>query len=290
MYLKELLQWGIGSLKDAGIETAALDAEVLLAYVLGKNRTQLYLDGQEVVGNEAESIYNTVIGKRVSRVPVSYLTGHKEFMSLDFCVNESVLIPRPDTEILVETICKMGKPGSLVLELGTGSGAIAVSLAKYNEDWGILATDISMNALLVAKENAKINGVSDRVYFAQMDMFDGLRMMNHATPGIFDWVVSNPPYIASGEIYQLSPEIRKYEPKLALDGGLDGLDAIREILSKAFMVLKPDGKLAIEMGYGQRDPVQAIADSVGRYSQYRVVNDYSGTPRVFYCQLSNSDV
>ncbi len=298
MYLKDLLDWGIQSLKNVGIETARLDAEVLLAHVLRKERGQLYIDMQEPVGEEGESRYRSFIGKRIAHTPVTYLTGHKEFMSLDFIVNESVLIPRPDTEVLVETVCKIGKPGSRVLELGTGSGAIAVSLAKYREDWRILATDLSMDALLAAKENARLNGVIDRVFFVQMDLFDALCTMNRATPctincattGLFDWVVSNPPYVPSEEISGLPYEISMYEPRLALDGGKDGLDVIRKILLDAYKVLKPDGNLAIEIGFGQGESVRVIADEVGRYSNCSIIKDYSGIPRVFYCQIRNSDV
>ena len=290
MYLKEILQWGINCLKDAGIETPRLDAEVLLAYALKKDRIQIYLDNLEIVGKEQESLYTALIEKRASRIPVSYLTGLKEFMSLNFIVNESVLIPRPDTEILVETVCKMGKPGSRILDLGTGSGAIAVSLAKYNEDWRVIATDLSINALLIAKENARINGVIDRIYFIQMNLFDGLCTMNLANTGLFDWVVSNPPYISSGKIPKLPYEISKYEPKLALDGGKDGLDVIKKILSNAYKTLKPNGNLAIEIGYDQKEGVKIIADTIGRYSNYQFIKDYSGVPRVFYCQIKGSDV
>ena len=145
-----------------------------MAHALKKDRLKLYLDLEEAVDEESELYYRILIGRRSDLMPISYLTGHKEFMSLDFMVNENVLIPRPETEVLVETICRLGKAGSRVLELGTGSGAIAVSLAKYNLDWRIVATDLSMEALLVARENARCNGVIDRVSFLQADLFSGM--------------------------------------------------------------------------------------------------------------------
>ena len=210
-------------------------------------------------------------------MPVSYLTGHKEFMSLDFIVNENVLIPRPETEVLVETVCRLGEPGSRVLELGAGSGAIAVSLAKYNPDWYVLATDLSMEALIVAQENARYHGVTDRVYFLQGDLLNAFSSRSK-----FDWVVSNPPYIPARDLAGLPAGIRRYEPILALDGGLDGLDVIRRIIAEAHRVLKPGGRLAIEIGYGQSEDVQEIASKTERYSGCSIVRDYSGISRVFH--------
>ncbi len=279
MYSKDLLQWAVGKLRKCNTETPRLDAEVLLAYAMGKDRLQLYLAMEETVDAERELSYRILIEKRSAHVPISYLTGHKEFMSLDFTVNESVLIPRPETEILVEAVCKLGEPGSRVLELGTGSGAIAVSLAKYNPDWHILATDLSMEALLVARGNARCHGVIDRISFLQGDLFDAL-----SSQGEFDWVVSNPPYIPAEDMENLPAGVRDYEPLLALDGGRDGLDVIRRIISEAHEMLKPGGRLAIEMGYGQSNDVQGIADKIGEYSHYSMIKDYSGIPRIFCCQ------
>jgi len=318
---KDLIQWAVEKLRRCNVETPRLDAEVLLAHALKKNRLQLYLDSGEVVDEESESYYRTLIEKRSDLMPISYLTGHKEFMSLDFMVNEDVLIPRPETEILVETVCRLGKARSRVLELGTGSGAITVSLAKYNTDWRIVATDLSMEALLVARENACYHGVIDRVSFLQGDLLGGMAKSkeqrakgkgqearkrveptrrvapttfprSHApslaplpyAPGAFDWVVSNPPYIPTRDLAHLPAGIRKYEPILALDGGADGLDVIRRIIAEAYMVLKLGGRLAIEIGYGQSEDVQKIADETGRYSDYSIVKDYSGILRIFHCR------
>ena len=275
---KDLLYWATGKLKKFNVETPRLDAEVLLAYAMQKDRVQLYLDLEKVTEGKIRSYYKILIGQRSARIPVSYITGHKEFMSLEFAVNENVLIPRPETEILVETVCKHGKAKSQILEIGTGSGAIAVSLAKYNPDWCILATDLSMEALLVAQENARYHGVTDRVSFLQGDLLSVFSSSNK-----FDWVVSNPPYIPANDLVSLPIEIRKYEPTLALDGGADGLDVIKRIIIEAPTVLKSGGQLAIEMGHEQSGDVQKIADETKIYSNYSIVKDYSGIPRIFHC-------
>lgn len=278
MYLRDLFQWAVEELRRHNIEAPRLDAEVLLAHAVEKDRLRLYLDFEKTADERSESYYKILISKRSAHAPVSYLTGHKEFMSLDFMVNENVLIPRPETEILVETVCGLGRAGSRVLELGTGSGAMAVSLAKYNPDWRILATDLSMEALLVARENAHRHEVIDRVSFLQGNLFNALSSHND-----FDWVVSNPPYIPARDLAHLPAGIRKYEPMLALDGGADGLSVIRRIIAKAYTVLKQGGRLAIEIGHEQSEAIRRIADKIGKYSDYSIVKDYSGIPRVFCC-------
>ncbi|MDQ1317893.1 MAG: release factor glutamine methyltransferase [Candidatus Poribacteria bacterium] len=292
MFVKDILKQSIKLLKDGGIETPQLDAEVLLSYVLNKARSQLYIYPDHVLNKDENSRYRALIDKRLECMPICYLTGHKEFMSLDFNVNRNVLIPRPETELLVETVCKFisntslrpsqegNNAGGKVLDLGTGSGAIAVSLAKYNPNYLVLATDVSMGALFVARENAVHNDVINRVLVIQTDLFYGISPDNK-----FDWVVSNPPYIPTGDLPSLSEEIRKYEPILALDGGVDGLEVIKRIIKNAFMFLKPSGHLAIEFGYGQSDDVQRIAEETGKYSDYLIVNDYSEIQRFFCCKV-----
>ena len=287
MRLKDMLSWAVEELRKHNSETPRLDAEVLLAYTMKMDRLQLYLNPEDVADEERESSYRILIEKRSAYMPVSYLTGHKEFMSLDFMVNENVLIPRSETEILVETVCKLGIPqctgeikgGCRVLELGTGSGAIAVSLARYNPDWRVLATDLSEKALLVARKNARFHGVMDRITFLQSDLFSALS--RHSK---FDWVISNPPYIPALDLACLPAGIREYEPMLALDGGADGLDVIRRIIAEAYIMLRPGGRLAIEIGYGQSEEVQKITDETGRYSDYSIIKDYSGIPRIFCCR------
>ncbi|MGQ9609494.1 MAG: peptide chain release factor N(5)-glutamine methyltransferase [bacterium] len=275
-----ILTWATKTLKDEGIENPQLDAEVILAHVLKIERISLYLDLRKLLEEALELKYKSLIEERLKHKPISYIIGHKEFMSLDFKVNQNVLIPRPETEILVETICKMGISGSMVLELGTGSGAIAVSLAKYNQDWQVVATDISFQALLVAYENAKVHNVSKRVRFIQTNLFDGLSKSK-----LYDWVVSNPPYIPTSDLDTLPNDIRNYEPIIALDGGRDGLDIIKKILIHSPEVLKANGYLAIEIGCGQSKKIIDFAKALGTYSDCFTVNDYSGIPRVFCCKL-----
>lgn len=278
-----ILAWAIKTLTDGGIENPQLDAEVLLAYALKKDRVYLYLDSQKQLEKSIVLNYKRLIGERLKHKPISYITGYKEFMSLDFIVNESVLIPRPETEILVETVRKLGNPGSMILELGTGSGAIAVSLAKYNQDWKVVATDISFQALLVASENARLHNVSERVRFIQTNLFDGLSRHK-----LYDCVVSNPPYVPTGDLDSLSDDIRKYEPIIALDGGKDGLDVIKQILIQSPDVLKIGGYVAMEIGYSQSGRIIDFASALGMYSDCFTVNDYSGIPRVFCCKLGRA--
>ncbi len=281
--VKDLLQWAAKTLRKHKFETPRLDAEVLLAHAMRIDRLQLYLAFEDTVDKEIELYYRSMIAERLAYRPVSYLIGNKEFMSLDFIVNENCLIPRPETETLVETVWKLGIAGSQVLELGTGSGAIAVSLARCNSDWRIVATDLSMKAILVAQENARLHDVIDRISFVQGDLFSAFS--RHSK---FDWVVSNPPYIPTRDLADLPPGIRQYEPILALDGGIDGLSVIRRIIAGAYTVLKPGGQLAIEIGYGQSDEVQNLAYETGKYSDSSIFKDYSGIPRVFCCSLSAS--
>lgn len=275
-----ILIWATETLKNGGIENPRLDAELLLAYVLKKERINLYLDYHKTLEKYLELNYKRLIEERLKHKPISYIVGHKEFMSLDFKVNESVLIPRPETEILVETVCKIGNSKSMILELGTGSGAIAISLAKYKQDWKIVATDISFQALLIAYENACIHNVSKRIKFIQTNLFDGLSKRR-----LYNWVVSNPPYVPTDDLDTLPDDIRNYEPILALDGGRDGLDIIKQILIHSSEILKIDGHLAIEIGYDQSSKVIDFAKALGTYSDYFIVNDYSGIPRVFCCKL-----
>ncbi len=279
--VKDLLQWATEKLRERNFETPRLDAEVLLAHAMKIDRLQLYLAFEDSVDKEIELYYTSMIAERLAYRPVSYLIGNKEFMSLDFIVNENVLIPRPETETLVETVSKLGIAGSRVLELGTGSGAIAISLARHNHDWHFVATDLSMEAILVAQENARLHDVIERISFVQGDLFSAF-----SRHGEFDWVVSNPPYIPTRDLADLPPGIRQYEPILALDGGIDGLNVIRRIISEAHTVLKPDGQLAIEIGYGQSDEVQNLAYETGKYSDFFITEDYSGIPRVFCCSSS----
>lgn len=277
--IRDLLKWGVDNLSRAEIETAHLDAEVLLAHLLNVDRVYLYAYPEQPLGQEAQIRYEGLIKRRISHEPVAYITGHVEFMGLDFLVNSDVLIPRPETELIVEIINESGDEFSRALDVGTGSGAIAVSLAKYKPCWEVLATDISMEAIKIAQENAHRHGVSKRVRFIQTDLFDGLKRCKS-----FDWIVSNPPYIPTEQLHKLPPDVINYEPIIALDGGPEGINVINRLIVEAHYYLKDRGKLVIEIGYGQTDAIKKIVEDLGRYSQYKFVNDYSGVPRVIYLE------
>ena len=235
----DLIKWTTEYFQGHDIESARLDAELLLGHVLNKSRLQLYLDFEQVVDAEYLAQYRELIRKRVERVPVAYLINHKEFMSLNFYVDENVLIPRPETEVLVEAVLThqsdggeftTASPDSLVVvDIGTGSGAIAVSLTTKRPEWNIIATDISPLSLQIAQQNAQKHAVAERIIFLHGDLFQPLQ---NNYRGQCDWIVSNPSYIASEDILTLAPEI-KHEPRIALDGGADGLVFIRRLIAEA---------------------------------------------------------
>lgn len=277
--IRDLLKWGVDSLYKAGIETAHLDAEVLMAHLIDVDRIHLYAYPKQVLDDETRIRYEELIRQRALRKPVAYITGHVEFMSLDFYVNNNVLIPRPETELIVELLNEFGDGFSKVLDVGTGSGVIAISLAKYNPGWKVLATDISMEAIDIAQENANRHGVCQRVRFVQMDLFNGLKRCK-----FFDWIVSNPPYIPTGQLNKLPPDVINYEPIIAIDGGPDGLNVIRKLIDEAHYYLNDEGRLVIEIGYGQVDAIKEILEDTEAYGQYRFIDDLSGIPRILYLE------
>ncbi len=270
---KEAVSKGAEILRSKSIETARLDAEVLLAHVLNISRIDLYLrDG--LIGESELSEYFRVVRRRSDREPVAYLTGEKEFMSLTFKVCNSVLIPRPETEILVEKALEI-KPFS-VIDVGTGSGAIAVSLAYYLPESCIRAVDTSFKALEVARENAARHGVADRVVFYQghlLDPFDSQHLSQ------YDLITANLPYIPTQEMSELPYDVRGYEPDGALHGGDDGLDLYRELLPAAVKLLKQGGCLLIEFGYLQADALAKMAAFHG-FGRIEIIKDLAGLNRV----------
>jgi release factor glutamine methyltransferase len=299
----ELINWTADYFKKNGIESARLDAELLLGHILNKSRLQLYLDFEQVVATEYLAQYRELIKKRVERVPVAYLTNHKEFMSLSFYVDESVLIPRPETEVLVETALKLQSDacppacggGCKVLDLGTGSGAIVVALAAQRAGWKFVATDISTEALVVAKKNAQRHEVAERITFLQGDLFEPLQMKHSGEDGgefmKFDCIVSNPPYISSSEIPALMPEVRDYEPRIAIDGGSTGLDFIDRLVAGSPKFLTENGRLIFEFGYQQGDAVRNLIQSNPQYIDCNIIKDYAGIERVAIARVGirNSD-
>jgi release factor glutamine methyltransferase len=282
--IKEILQVAEARLKGAGCEEAKTDAEELLCFLMKFDKNQLFMNWGRELDEKLCDAYFELLDIRATRRPLHYIIGSREFMGLGFAVNEDVLIPRQDTEILVETILahmaceKTPASGWRVLELGVGSGAVAVSLCKNKSDLKIKASDISSAALKVAKKNAAAIGVADRIRFAESDMFDSLRS------GLFGAkyhvVASNPPYIPEGVLSTLPPEISEYEPAIALCGGADGLDAYRRILEKAHLYMRKRGALFLEIGFDQAEDVTGLIKETGRYETPEVYKDLSGNDRV----------
>jgi len=279
MTIKEMLSKGMIMLKGSNIDSPKLKARLLLQYILKKPRQHLIVYDNEEVGKKEQWEYFVNIEKLANGIPLQHITHHQEFMKMDFYVDENVLIPRPDTEILVEETIKiaqkMQKPK--ILDLCTGSGAIAISIAKNVPDAEVYGIDISSKALDVAKKNAKELGA--KVKFVKSNLFNKLEKMK------FDIIVSNPPYIKKSDINYLSDEVKK-EPELALDGGYDGLDFYRKITEQAIDFLKLGSYLCFEIGYDQKDEVIDIINSQGHYSKTYSKKDLGGNDRVIVTQVN----
>lgn len=262
-------------LTAAGIENARLDAEMLMAETLRIERSRLLLNRDGALDHATLARFHALVGRRTAGEPVSYITGRREFWSLDFIVTPAVLTPRPETEILVETALKLiaAKPAPLILDLGTGSGAIAVSLAKEIRSAEISATDISEEALEVARANVRCHNVEDRISFVAGDLFAAVAGMK------FDAIVSNPPYIRRGDIESLPREVRDFEPRVALDGGADGLDFYRRIARETPGYLSADGWIAVEIGAGMAEDVARLFTDAG-FDEVRIEKDLAGLERV----------
>ena len=277
----DLVEWTENYFRESGITTPRLDAEVLLGFVLQKSRLQLYLSFEMPVFPDHLSVFRQLVQRRKEHTPVSYLTNHREFMSIDFYVDSRVLIPRPETEILVEYVLDRTSthgPISLV-DIGTGSGAIAVSLAFNRPEWYIVATDISIDALAVAETNATRH--QTQIEFRSGDMLSALESVDDK----FDWIVSNPPYISSQDYKILPPDVRNFEPKLALASLPDGLQLIRILIESAPNYLKPNGRLAIEIGKGQRLDVEDFVHRSKKYQKIDFIPDLSGVARILVVQV-----
>ncbi len=272
-----LLTWTAEFLKKKGAESPRLDAEVLLAHVLGWPRVQLYTHFEDEVGEPARSAYRELVKKRSEGAPVAYLVGRKEFFSLALAVSPAVLIPRPDTETAVVAAldCLKGRRSPHVLDVGTGSGCLALAIAKQCPGARVIAIDISNDALAVASANAAALGLSDRVEFRQGDLVEAV-----LGEGPFDLIVSNPPYIPSGDLENLEPGVRDFEPHLALDGGYDGLRIVQRLITTAPESLMKGGWLVLEIGSAQEAPVRIMIDDAGGYSLSPTIRDAANHPRV----------
>lgn len=277
MTYRECYEQGCRTLQAAGIEEAALDARLLLEAVCGTDRNDLLVHGEQPVAPEAEEKYFGWIGKRAGRIPLQQLTGEQDFMGLTFNVNEHVLIPRQDTEILVEEVLKELHDGMRILDMCTGSGCILLSLLHYSNDCEGLGVDLSAEALKVAGRNVlKVltPEKAEHAHFLQSDLFEKVE-------GKFEIIVSNPPYIASAEVEKLMPEVRDHEPRMALDGTEDGLYFYRRIIEEAGKHLVSSGMLFFEIGYDQGQAVSELMRTEG-YCEVQVVQDYAGLDRVVF--------
>lgn len=277
MTYQECYEQGCRTLQAAGIEEAALDARLLLEAVCGTDRNDLLVHGEQPVAPEAEEKYLNWIRQRAEHIPLQQLTGEQGFMGLTFSVNEHVLIPRQDTEILVEEVLKELHDGMRVLDMCTGSGCILLSLLHYSNDCEGLGVDLSAEALEVAGRNVlKVltPEKAEHAHFLQSDLFEKVE-------GKFEIIVSNPPYIASAEVEKLMPEVRDHEPRMALDGTEDGLYFYRRIIEEAGKHLVSSGMLFFEIGYDQGQAVSELMRTEG-YCDVQVVQDYAGLDRVVF--------
>lgn len=265
---RELIDHGEARLRAAGIDTPRLDAELLLAEAAGTTRSQI-LAGL-VDPTRSRHTYEAWLKRRVSREPLAYITGRQGFRRIELRVDPRVLIPRPETELLVAVV-KVDRPCG-ILDIATGSGAVALSLADELPDATITAADISHGALEVAQVNASELGVADRVNFVNSDLLDSI-------DGIFDAIAANLPYVEAGDIDGLQPEVSKFEPRLALDGGPDGLDLVRKLAETAPAQLKPGGMLALEIGEGQAVETERILKAAG-FTETERHEDLNGIERV----------
>ena len=273
--LKGLLTDGTKMLTQAGIDEAELDARYILEYITGLNSAQYFIHSEDIIEkNKAEEFFR-LIERRSKRIPLSYVIGTRDFFGLTFKVDENVLIPEQETELLVEEVIKHFE-GKSVLDMCTGSGCIAISIALFGKPSKVAASDISEKALKVARENAKSLKAGE-ISFIQGDMFENVTDK-------FDIIVSNPPYIETGEIDELMPEVRDYIPRLALDGDIDGLKFYRIISKEAVKKLNKNGRIFYEIGYNQSRAVASILLENG-FTDVKIMKDYSGLDRIVMAKL-----
>lgn len=297
--LKELISIGAKQLRDAGVADAEIDAKELYCFMQNMDRTALMLRWQEVLQDNQCEAYFDLIERRASRVPLQHITGRQEFMGLPFEVNDKVLIPRQDTETMVEDALELLDKGTLrrqeytgglgkgtdVLDLCCGSGAIGISIAKLAKGAHVTCSDLSKEALEVAQRNARLNDCKS-VKFTESDMFDAF--CGRLGKKKFNLIISNPPYIPPSVIEGLEPEVRDHEPMMALDGGEDGLDFYRIIAQQAPEHLKKGGVLMLEIGFDQKDAVKGLLQETGRFEKIIGLTDLTGKDRIIVAILSKN--
>lgn len=280
-----LLKEGASILKEAGSPSAYLDAQILLCHIAGLSKVDIIRDRDKSLGEDISERFFQLIEERKMGKPIQYITGHQEFMGLDFYVHENVLIPRPDTEILVEKVSQLlkNKENLEIADVCTGTGAIAVSLAYYIPDSFVYASDISHHAVECCRRNIDKHGLESRMKLLQGDLLEPL--FEEGLEGRLDALVSNPPYISKNDMETLPLSVRGFEPHLALYGGGEGLDFYIKILKDAARLLKKGGLLAFEIGYDQGPALTKLIEDKGSYRDIRIEKDLAGLDRVVYCNL-----
>lgn len=281
--VSSILDWTAGYFTRNNINEARLDAEVLLASVLNCSRLNLYLEKDKILSEQNLKIFKKLIQERKQRIPVSYILGEKEFMGLRFKVNRHTLIPRPETELLVEEVIKIINKGhnNVIVDLGTGSGNIPISIAKLSNVSKIYSIDVSMEALNIAQDNIDYHGLAAKIELRNGDLFNGI--MSESLENKVDIIVSNPPYIAEHEMELLTPELG-YEPQSALYGGKDGLDFYRRIIADSIKYLKEGGYLVMEMNSYLSKDIQNITEK-NSFTVENIIKDYSGLDRVIIAKI-----
>jgi len=268
----DVLENAVRRLTAAGVAEPRADAEVLVAHVLGTTRTALVAGAGDPFPSGAAAAFAALVDRRVAREPVHYLVGEREFWSLPFVVDRRVLVPRPETEILVETALRLGAGACRVLDVCTGSGAVGAVLARELRGARVWASDVDRDALAVARTNVARH--APRVALVRADLLAGFRA------AAFDLVVANPPYVAEARFPGIAPEVRDWEPRVALAAGADGLALLRRLVADAPRVLVPGGWLVVEMSAGHAEAMRAIVDATGQYDGIELVRDHAGIERV----------
>ena len=281
MTIKNLIEKGRIMLKTNGIDEPKIKARMLMGFMLNKPRQYLIVYDSQELSKDITEKYLENIKKIINGIPIQHITNKQEFMKMNFYVDENVLIPRPDTEILVEEIIKISKniKNPKILDMCTGSGAIAVSLAKYIKNSNITAVDISSKAIQIAKKNAETNEVKNQITFIKSDLFTNLEKQK------YDIIVSNPPYIKTNVIKTLDNEVQK-EPIIALDGGEDGLKFYRKIINESYEYLKYQGYLCLEIGYDQKEDVLKLIEKQEKYINTYCKKDLCENDRIIVTKLN----
>jgi len=285
MIISSLMVNACGTLRVANIPEAAKDVELFLCEILKCKKMDLYMNSRNTIPEEQIKIFDSYVARRLKKEPVAYILGKKEFLDYEILVNKNVLIPRPETELLVETCFDMIRKdvkGYQILDLCTGSGAIAVGIARKYPFVKMTASDFSSKALKVAKLNAEKNKVAANIKFLKSDLFRDLKKENK-----FHLIISNPPYVPREQMKGLMDDVRLFEPKEALDGGKEGLIFYREIIKRAPYYLHPGGFLALEMGYDQSPLLKTMFMNSGKFDIIKTVRDYAMFDRIIIVKVKN---